>query len=730
MLGAGGMGAVCLAHQISLDRDVALKILPSYMAENPDFLMRFTREALSAAQLTHHNIIQIYDIGSDQGIHYISMEFVRGETLGEITRRQGKLASAVAAGYILQAARGLHYAHERGIIHRDIKPDNLMLNDQGILKIADMGLAKMRGEVRKPGERPGPDAASLLQKARGDLTMSEVAMGTPAYMPPEQARDASTVDHRADQYSLGCTLYFLIAGTTPYTGNTAYELINKHMMDPLPPLENHAPETPKDLTAVINRMMEKEPEARYPSMAEVIHDLEGLLGVEGMQGAQGPREVHRKLLHEAQQAFYRVKGLKRRKVAILGFYLGMALLIVAVFTLQTPPDVEKQTWLDRLLEVDWAKGMVGIMLLSPIASFVLHGVLNKTYLFRRVRNVFTSLSARGWWSLAVSIVLLVFVFGASIIIAILGSALAAVAYELGIRRPLWAERREPLRQVQTMLKELRGHGLSEEALQDFVCNYCGEDWEEFFEGLFGYEALIAARARLSEAEKSGARKQYAVWRDPLARWLEKIEKGRKEKREKRQLADVEAERLKAKGASESEARKQADAMASMIARQGFLQTADAAPIPVSSPSIAVSKAAAPPNPEKKWKPVRPLRTQPIFELDQGIRLGFGLAVCVLYGVTQFIGFDMVPAALKLEHYGDVLGLGAGIILILSAFSSRSSMGSLIVAGTILMIANHPISAMINRPPLSDPQYVMGVGVILIGAGIGFPILSRLSGQKF
>src|SRR5262245_22447708 len=144
-LGRGGRGAVYLARQVSLDRPVALKVMNPEWAKNPNFLVRFTREAYAAAQLVHHNIVQVYDIGQDRGIHYFPMEYVDGCSLGEVLKKEGKIEAAVAAGYALQAARGLSFAHDRGMIHRDIKPDNLMLNTHGVVKVADLGL------VRTPG---------------------------------------------------------------------------------------------------------------------------------------------------------------------------------------------------------------------------------------------------------------------------------------------------------------------------------------------------------------------------------------------------------------------------------------------------------------------------------------------------------------------------------------------------------------------------------------------------
>src|SRR5205085_2442713 len=152
-LGHGGMGAVYLARQLSLDRNVALKVMKPEWAQDPVFMARFTREAYVAAQLVHHNVVQIYDIGIDRNINFFSMEFIEGQSLGDLLKREKKLKPDAAVGHILQAARGLKFGHDRGMIHRDIKPDNLMLNTQGVVKVADLGL------VRKPGTvEEKPDA--------------------------------------------------------------------------------------------------------------------------------------------------------------------------------------------------------------------------------------------------------------------------------------------------------------------------------------------------------------------------------------------------------------------------------------------------------------------------------------------------------------------------------------------------------------------------------------------
>jgi len=212
-LGRGGMGAVYLARQMSLDRNVAVKVMRPEWARDPIFVARFTREAFAAAQLVHHNVVQIHDIGTERDTNFFSMEFVEGESLGDMVKREGNLDAEVAVGYILQAARGLAVAHEQGMVHRDIKPDNLMLNRHGIVKVADLGIVKTPGAAEADRQADEPSAPRKINpSAPTQVTMAGIAMGTPAYMAPEQARDAAKVDARADIYSLGCSLYVLVTG--------------------------------------------------------------------------------------------------------------------------------------------------------------------------------------------------------------------------------------------------------------------------------------------------------------------------------------------------------------------------------------------------------------------------------------------------------------------------------------------------------------------------------------
>src|SRR6266567_7426089 len=200
-LGEGGMGTVFKAHQMSMDRDVALKILPRHLAKDTSYVERFYREARASAKLDHPNIVRGIAVGEDRGYHYFAMEYIDGESSDKVLESQGKLQVGDAVKIALDVARALDHAHSKGLVHRDIKPDNIMITRQGFVKLADLGLAKAADENQ-------------------GLTQTGSGFGTPYYMPPEQARNAKYVDNRSDIYALGATLYHLLTGKVPFTGDT------------------------------------------------------------------------------------------------------------------------------------------------------------------------------------------------------------------------------------------------------------------------------------------------------------------------------------------------------------------------------------------------------------------------------------------------------------------------------------------------------------------------------
>jgi serine/threonine protein kinase/formylglycine-generating enzyme required for sulfatase activity len=263
-LGEGGMGVVYRAQHRRMKRLVAVKMVAKKEIGSPDAVKRFYREVETAAKLNHTNIVQAYDAREHEGVHYLVMEYVEGKDLAAVVKQRGPLPVAQAVDYVIQAARGLHYAHKHGVVHRDIKPSNLMLDKEWTVKILDMGLARVAG---------------IADDSNGDgLTAMGQVMGTLDYMAPEQALDAHHADARADIYSLGCTLYRLLTGRVLYKGESLMQILMAHRELPIPPLCKASPDVSPQLDGVYQKMVAKKPEDRYRSMTEVIAALETCAG--------------------------------------------------------------------------------------------------------------------------------------------------------------------------------------------------------------------------------------------------------------------------------------------------------------------------------------------------------------------------------------------------------------------------------------------------------------------
>lgn len=256
LLGAGGMGEVYRARDLALDRMVALKMVSRTLARDPTFVARFEREARAASAVSHHNVAQIHAYGVWQGRPYFVMEHVRGRSLAEIVRRDGRRSGSAAIGLIRQAAEGLRAAWECDVIHRDVKPANLMVDASGTVKVVDFGLARR-------------------QSGQSDLSRTDMVLGTPAYMSPEQAL-AQGVDFRTDIYSLGATFYYLLTGEPPFGGETPIAVMMRHVHDPVRPVRELNPLVPGAVAEVIERMLAKDPDQRYGSWDDVIVDLDAV----------------------------------------------------------------------------------------------------------------------------------------------------------------------------------------------------------------------------------------------------------------------------------------------------------------------------------------------------------------------------------------------------------------------------------------------------------------------
>jgi eukaryotic-like serine/threonine-protein kinase len=258
-IGSGGMGIVYLGEHKLMGNRVAIKVLPVTLAAHPWFLKRFYREAQAVAALNHPNIVRAHDVGQDGKLHFLVMDFVDGSSLQDIVGQHGPMEVNRAAHYVRQAALGLEHLHEIELVHRDIKPGNLLLSRDGTIKILDLGLARFFRDQRE------------LSPAKG----SERAMvGTDDYLAPEQIVNSDDVDIRADIYSLGATLYFLLTGNSPFEDvSMAYQKLIRHLAQRPKPVRDVRPEVPAALAAVVEKMMAKNPWERFQTPAAVVAAL-------------------------------------------------------------------------------------------------------------------------------------------------------------------------------------------------------------------------------------------------------------------------------------------------------------------------------------------------------------------------------------------------------------------------------------------------------------------------
>lgn len=257
-LGRGGMGSVFLARHRLIDRQVAIKIFSSSHGDQESLLRRFDREAFATAKLSHPNIVRVFDIDQQGDTHYMVMELIRGQDLRAIVKQSGPLSLTKAAHYMAQAAVGLHHAHGRGLIHRDVKPANLVVTQDDVLKVLDLGLALIRND----------EAVAALT-----VTNAHTMMGTADYLSPEQALHAHEVDHRADIYSLGCTFYFLLTGQAPFNEGTMAQRILMHQNNAPRDVRALREDCPHALATICMTMLAKRPEDRITSGNEVAKGL-------------------------------------------------------------------------------------------------------------------------------------------------------------------------------------------------------------------------------------------------------------------------------------------------------------------------------------------------------------------------------------------------------------------------------------------------------------------------
>ncbi len=284
-LGRGGMGVVYLAHQITLDRPAALKILAEAYVNNPEFVVDFIKEARAAAKLNHPHIVQAYAVGEDEGVYFFAMEHIDGETMKDYMKREGVIPVPFALEVTQQIAEALDYAwKEQRLVHRDIKPDNIMLTRKARAKLADLGLARVAGDI--------------------DDADSDEVMGTPQYISPEHLTGAE-MDVRSDIYSLGATLFHLITGRFAFEGRTATDIARKHLEEQIISPQELNPNIPESVCRIIFKMMAKNPNDRYQSAEDLVEDLR--LARQGKKPVSAPK---------APQSKPRAKGGKQKQFSV------------------------------------------------------------------------------------------------------------------------------------------------------------------------------------------------------------------------------------------------------------------------------------------------------------------------------------------------------------------------------------------------------------------------------
>ncbi|MFK8112816.1 MAG: protein kinase [Rubripirellula sp.] len=551
LLGRGAMGAVYEAKQVSLDRLVALKTIRGRLANNPASLARFTREAYAAAQLTHHNVVQIYDFGEDSGRHFFSMEWVRGGPLDELVREKGALDPKLAGGYVLQAARGLQYAHRNGMVHRDIKPANLLLSDEGVVKVADLGLVKIPDQI-DPESDVGASGISGMESGT-QVTMQGTAVGTPAYMAPEQGIDAAAVDHRADIYSLGCTLFFLLVGRAPFDGAVVSEVLEQHASQPLPSLSQINSRVPNPLQQIVERAMAKRPSDRYDSLAEMITDLESYLGVNA-EGQFSPSSEQADRWEEIAKQYASATTWQRLSKPLLACLVAVSGLLTIVMPFAG----------------------LGWMLMGPtlLGSALATGLLlgaggGRSAVISSIRSWIGSLS---WIDYGIAVLGgIVFLFVTTmaglwlgVIVGLFLGVIAGAAYHFGLISPSQKKSGAVVQEAERFVRDLRIDGADEDGVRNFTARYAGKQWQGLYESLFGYDSLCKIREQLASDPSFSASTEAGSLRDKICAKLNAKAKATREERDHQQLAKIEQRGLQSEGVSAAEARDRAWQMAAAV----------------------------------------------------------------------------------------------------------------------------------------------------------------------
>ncbi|MBW8000987.1 MAG: serine/threonine protein kinase [Planctomycetes bacterium] len=320
-LGAGAMAVVYKGQQLSLDRAVAIKVLPKRFTENPEYVARFYKEGQAAAKLNHNNIVQAFDVGEAGGYHYFVMEYVEGKTVYEEISSGKVYTEAQALDVIIQVAHALNHAHEKNLIHRDVKPKNIMITPDNIAKLADMGLARETTDIEAAKTEEGK------------------AYGTPYYIAPEQIRGEIDIDGRADIYGLGATFYNMVTGRVPFMADDPSDVMRKHLKEQLVPPDHINTSLSAGVSEVIETMMAKKKEDRYDNVEELLLDLEAIR--QGQPPIQARQRFDVSMLEELEEGediepedeYYEDEAVGKYRAAVIVLGVVVVILILALVVL-------------------------------------------------------------------------------------------------------------------------------------------------------------------------------------------------------------------------------------------------------------------------------------------------------------------------------------------------------------------------------------------------------------
>jgi hypothetical protein len=614
LLGSGPRGQAYLGLSLGLDETEVIKIQDPDRAANPVFSARFLREAYAASCLDHPNLARVRDLGRERGRLFAAVERMRGPSLAELLEEQPQLEPFQAAMLIVQAARGLRAAHEQGLWHRDVKPENLRLDPNGLLKVDDLGL-EMTPSLA--------EALALREKPKPPPVPSVPAgAGSPVFMAPEQAADPAFSDGRADIYALGGVFYRLVTGRPPYLGQTAVELVRQHHEEALVPPREFAPKLPRPIAETIQTMLGKRLGERYPAMGTVVDVLENVLDLHG-ELATAQLDEAAESIGKAARAFCSLpaRSLHRRVLAVSGAIVLVMTALLLYLGLWTA-----------------AAGIMGFATFSALAVTLTSGITHRSGLLRLIARAILGGGLRSWGVPVPAVMILLLAswyWGGSLpwFLLFCAGGLAA-AFHIYLDRPLASERASILGPAHAQLRTLRARGHDERTLRELVAKAAGASGREFFQALFEGS---------TNSGGSGRRGFLPSPREALASMLQRHLEDRRDQHMTRLLEQVEEGRLEAAGMNLLTARRKARraAKAMVIAarawrdEQRLLAGADQPAASGGAPLLErLDRAASAPEPT--LEPHEPQRSPLLRRLDwlcsfflgRGVRflLGGGLMV--------------------------------------------------------------------------------------------------------